>query len=453
MSLGTKADRIGQFDMKTLIRDITKFKGSRTKFPPFKRAVENTILLENPRRVIFNGEHGYDKIKFDDTFMTDAQYRDLGLEPPPKQEPKGVDATSAEAKIPSRVMQAKYNDLAILMFKVIQITCDTLVLNKLETKNIPRGDGIIAWKTLCSIYSTSTAASQTAIFDDLIHLKQRGVYKDVTEYVHRFMQLTQLLHDSGQVLTDDIQKHILLSGLSPHFNNIKNYLSMRMKDHDLNAVIEGIIEYAESNPDTSNDQLDEAIEQGLNADYKTTRPQGPDRDRVRRCFNCGLTNHQEGNCRRPCRLCVWDGKDGKDHTRRTCPRKQELVAAQKKAGISASQSYSAPPRKQFGGSAASEKGSLKIDPSAEPAVEWGLMSGPIKIATPLTPVTPENPRGPLVESPYSDPCDIPVLRPQNYDENRRSRKRPLFSKAGSNFDKANILAQRKKRLLQRKKST
>lgn len=398
-----------------------KFNGDHTAFPPFKRTVENLLLSDHINRLIFNKERFFEGLEYDPKFLSDKEMTAL-MGDPDENKATGKDEAREAAKEEPRTKfgsavrkrQELVNNLAKQLYLVITACCDDTVINKLDNRGVPRGDGIKAWRELCKLYTVNSPRMQLSAFIKLIGIQQSQNLSAPNEYIHEFRRLRELLDSTGLRLPETILKHIVVAGLSSHFGTVTEVMQ-HSPDLTLKQVIIRILSYAEDHPVPTNARR-RSQQMGLLGGDRSGRERtfhGDDRSRREQrtfqCYNCG-GDHHEKKCQRPCRLCVWDGQDeqAKTHTRYNCPEKKKLVEEQKAAGVKFSDIFTVRPRRKrsYAHAAAQEEKSHE----APDDQEWGLMG----VDEPVTPKTPPTPPHdpPLTPQPIDisdgEPIDIEV---------------------------------------------
>lgn len=227
------------------------------------------------------------------------------------------------AKVTDKAAEIRenYQQISMQVFSILISSIGEEPLKRLVNAGMKQGDGIGAWKLLCTEYESGTSVNQRRLFNELINLKMEGKMAKLHDYLYAFRRITTTLKGMSIELPEQLLIAILLAGLSTDYGQIINILNS-MTGLTLEDCMTQLKTFQATNEIDIKHQRQEMTGYSGQQDKTTTQPTNRNvnnrRNRMMSCFNCNKT-HMGGEfeCKEPCRVCT-----STSHVRYDCPERK-----------------------------------------------------------------------------------------------------------------------------------
>ena len=307
---------------------IPVFTGQDGEFPFYKMRFMAVVCgLGNHYHHAMEGLSPYDRMSYDDAPITLSPFKT----PRPRTQttPQGGDEadgttrqrqTELELKQEAAENRENYLQISRHIFSILIRSIGEEPLKRLVNAGMIQGDGIGAWKLLCTEYESVTSVNQRRLFNELINLKMEGKLAKLHDYLYAFKRITSSLNGMKIKLPEQLLVTILLAGLSNEYEQIINILNS-MADLELDGCMTQLKTFQATNEiDTKRREMSGYSGQQHTPTRANRRTQDKNTSKRRGmmdCYNCNKT-HMGGEfeCKEPCRVC-----GSTNHVRFHCPDK------------------------------------------------------------------------------------------------------------------------------------
>ena len=212
---------------------VPRFNGSAGEWPEFKfvmlaalryQRVLDTVLAPHPRQV-----------------RAMAVLAAAG--PASEAEQKSEAVLVAEGAVQSAADQ-QWEERADKAYCLLVLSLGTSSLTALA-RGCPQGDAYAVWQLLLGRYERKTVASQAAVFERLMAVRMEPG-EAVDCFVARLKNFVLALAEMGEQTTETMQKHLLLKGLPPSFESIKQTLGLRDGKATFDEIVSHLVDYQEN---------------------------------------------------------------------------------------------------------------------------------------------------------------------------------------------------------------
>ena len=115
------------------------------------------------------------------------------------RESKASDQLSTVAEEPTAAEHLEnYHQISRKIYSILVCHLGEVPIKQLVNAGMVEGDGIGAWKLLCTEYESTSSVNQRQLFRKLIDLKMEGKQAKLHEYLYEFRRISTSLHGTAR---------------------------------------------------------------------------------------------------------------------------------------------------------------------------------------------------------------------------------------------------------------